>query len=397
MKKIFTLLAGLLLIVSCSDQQQPVSSNDSTSIKADSITTTDSNGAMHSQVIEMNKSLCDIADFISGRIHFNNATLHDSLMSNPDRKKYAASADKKWKQYDSIRMQQLKKWSREELSFLQSKSFNAFYPFSGPDALHAGLFFPNADTIMMIGLEPVGSVPFLDSLPDDTLSNYFSSLNNSLYAILNFSFFRTKAMKKDLKSEEVNGTTPLILIFLNRLGYKLSDVTPVEIDKNGQLIKRDRKTKGIPGMQYTYTDSSQTKKHVLFYFSCDISDPGLERNIFFYNYLARQKPYFTYLKSASYLMHYKSFSKIRDLILKNSIGVLQDDSGIPHHFFENEKWKYQLYGNYTGVINLFKSEYQNDLDSLYKVPQQKIKPLNFGIGYKWHKGESNLVLYQKLK
>ena len=108
-----------------------------------------------------------------------------------------------------------------------------FYPFSGPDILHGNCLFPNADTTIMIGLEPVGSAPFLQKNTSDTLSTYFRSVNSSLYAILNFSFFRTAAMKKDLRSE-VNGTTPVMMIFLERTGNRVLEVKPLHINEIGR-------------------------------------------------------------------------------------------------------------------------------------------------------------------
>jgi hypothetical protein len=48
--------------------------------------------------------------------------------------------------------------------YLSDKYDPMLYMFSGPDFLYATLFFPNAATYVLAGLEPVGQIPDLTSL-----------------------------------------------------------------------------------------------------------------------------------------------------------------------------------------------------------------------------------------
>jgi hypothetical protein len=342
-----------------------------------------------------NRIFNDVARYIAGMSAETNCALDSTLLKNTDWKQYATNAEKKWHEFDSTRIQVLRKWSAEELGTINKKGLNLFYPFSGPDVLHANCFFANADTTVMVGLEPVGTAPFVNGTEQDTLSKYFRTVNNSLYAILNFSFFRTVAMKADLRNEQVNGTTQLMMIFLARTGNRVLDVKPIHIDTNGTIAANEsEKNYKMPGVEITYCNADTNFLSRVFYFSCDLSNGGIDGTIKpFYVFLDKLPKHSTYLKSASYLMHDKYFSVIRDLVINKSDVVLQDDSGIPHKYFTN--YSHTYYGVYTGVIGLFKGCGQKDLDSLYKLPASEPKPLGFGIGYKWHKGESNLVLYKK--
>jgi hypothetical protein len=90
-------------------------------------------------------------------------------------------------------------------------------------------------------------------------------------------------------------------------------------------------------------------------------------------------------------MHKAYFSQIRKIILDQSYSILEDDSGIPLKFFKPDKWDIKLYGKYVGPIKLFETHFQDDLDSLYNIPN-KVKPLPFGIGYQFRYGQSNLLL-----
>ena len=46
----------------------------------------------------------------------------------------------------------------------------------------------------------------------------------------------------------------------------------------------------------------------------------------------------TFIKSASYLMHYRSFTDIRNIILSKSLTIFQDDTGIPYKYFSDSDW-----------------------------------------------------------
>ena len=88
-------------------------------------------------------------------------------------------------------------------------------------------------------------------------------------------------------------------------------------------------------------------------------------------------------------MHESYFSQIKDHLLASSSAIIQDDSGIPLRFFDRSLWNLTPYGNYETPTDLFKRYHQNDLAKIFR---SKAKPLPFGTGYRWRKGQSNLLL-----
>jgi hypothetical protein len=132
---------------------------------------------------------------------------------------------------------------------------------------------------------------------------------------------------------------------------------------------------------------NQTK--TIYYFSSDLSNGGFDPTGFG-TWIAQQPKGSAYLKAASFLMHNDWFSKVRDHLLTHSEQIIQDDSGIPYRHLDPATWNATLYGVYTGPIDLFKDSFQGDLVQAY---QSDKKPLNFGTGYKWRKGESNLMRF----
>jgi hypothetical protein len=79
---------------------------------------------------------------------------------------------------------------------------------------------------------------------------------------------------------------------------------------------------------------------------------------------------------------------VRKLLLNNSATIVQDDSGIPLTYFEATKWRVQAFAHYAGPISMFANFYQPA--ELF----QSASPLEFGIGYRWRKNESNLLVAQ---
>ena len=342
---------------------------------------------------KINDTLNSFAQIIAGNADSNNIFI--DVIKSEVYKNFSLPFSQRWKLFDSTRINKLKSFSNNELSHEILNNDILFYPFSGPDILYPDLFFNNSSKFILIGLEPIGTLPSL--IDKKSLNKYFSTINKSLNAILKFSFFRTVSMSKDLKNEDVDGTIHLLFLFLNRMGNSIISAKPITVDSSGNIVfynsfenlkSANIKTKGI---QIKFL-SPEKKVKELNYFSLDASDDGLKSNVSFRKYLYLLSNFNTYLKGASYLLHHSNFSIIRNTILDNSKSVTQDDSGIAYKYFikSKKKWSFKLYGNYTKPIKLFSHFYQNDLDSLYV--KQGSKPLGFGIGYNFNDQNSNFFI-----
>lgn len=301
---------------------------------------------------------------------------------------YAQKLDGNWNYLERVRLNAMRLWGNTELTGLRDKTSTVFYPFSGPDALYADTLFPSSKVLLMAGLEPVGTMPDLAKLQQDgKLGPYLAQVKTSLFTILAASFFKTKDMKNDFNNQLVDGLMPAIIVFLAREGYPINGIQYVVLDHDGALHPHGE-TSGAPGVQITYGDG-----RTLLYFQTDLGDDGLKSNPGFVRLMHRFAPGITYLKAASYLLYDDYFSTIRDAILDNSVGVVEDDSGIPFKDFKPVQWDVVPYGNYTGPIDLFKDKYQPDLTDFYaKTPHQ---PLTFGSGYKFVASKSSLLVVKK--
>jgi hypothetical protein len=396
------LIGYCALIFACACDSSPKENSieaDSTATVVDSLIVKPEK--IDSTIIEANYQVNDtlntIAQIIGGSLN-NETKVYDYLIKNKDYLNFSNSFNTRWKKYDTTRIQKLKAFQSNVLSRNVQPTKTLFYPFSGPDILYAHTFFPDVEHYIMIGLEPVGTLPKFTNNPEDSIANYFNKINSSLNAILKFSFFRTESMSKDLKNEEVDGTLHLLLLFLNRTGNSIVSAKPVSVDSAGilfeksnfmELKKANLRTKGV-SIEFV-TPQNQLKK--VTYFSLNAANDGLSKNKGFVAYLNQQSNFNTYLKGASYLLHSANFSIIRNIILNGAKTVIQDDSGIAFRYFDKSKWDFKFFGDYVKPISLFSKNYQKDLDSVWH--QQGSEKIGFGIGYNFKDNNSNLLIATK--
>jgi hypothetical protein len=391
-------LVLLLLLAGCSSNENKnqsagtISKKDS--IAPDSLVEKNT----EAKITPVNDTLNTIAKLIAGTYTAGN--IYEAVTTNKNYIDFSGSFSKRWDDFDSTRIRKLNEFRNQELKGEIKPEKTIFYPFSGPDILYASLFFPDAEKFILIGLEPVGTLPKFNKQEGDSLKEYYNKLNTSLNAILKFSFFRTESMSKDLKNTEVDGTVHLLFLFLSRTGNSIVSAKPITIDSMGnkaylpsfEKLKTGKfKSKGVEII--FNTPDNKTKE--LNYYSLNIADDGLRNNGGFKIYLQNLKDFNTYLKGASYLLHKTYFSFVRNVILNGASTIVQDDSGIAFKYFEKSKasWSYKLFGNYTKPISLFKNSFQKDLDSLYR--QKGSSALGFGIGYNFKDKNSNLMIAKR--
>lgn len=309
---------------------------------------------------------------------------------------HARNFDALFAREESNSLSKIRAFSQERMP---DKHPTLLYFFSGPDFLYANAFFPTATTYVLGALEPIGAVPQLTGLSGWTVDATLRNVEASLGTVLNYSFFITKNMKEQLNEGPVYGVLPILYVFLARSGMTIHDVALVGIDRDGNLLTgadTDGKKKinaASSGVRIIFSDSDGHRR-TLYYFVTNLADGSIEYGGFI-PFCAKLGPADAFLKSASYLMHKSAgFDKVRAFLLNQSSTILQDDSGIPFNFFDSKKWKFQAFGHYDGPLSIFGTPYQQQMAELFR--KGSAIPIDFGVGYRWKKNESNLLLAQKI-
>jgi len=213
--------------------------------------------------IAENPQLDDLCSIISG-IKPSEKNEYSAVTNNKNWISFSSNLTSRFNKLDSSRISKIKAWRDKEIEELSKKSTTIFYPFSGPDFLNAFTFFPYQETIYMFALEAPGQLPNIKDLENDT--SYFSSIDKSLWSILNFSFFRTNSMKVDLKARDLNGAVHLISLFVKKTGNKILDIKPIDLDEQGKIIsKKDSSKCFAKAIQIVYLNHVTNKNSEIFY------------------------------------------------------------------------------------------------------------------------------------
>ena len=256
----------------------------------------------------------DTARFLAGLPPAPDSPLA-ALAKSPEWAQHARFFDAIFAREDANTLSKVRTFSKEHLP---QQHDTMLYMFSGPDFLYATSFFPSASTYVLAGLEPVGAVPQLTSLPRGAVDASLHNIEGSLASILNLSFFITKNMKTQLTAGPVYGTLPILYVFLARTGKTVHEVSLVNVDGQGNVVaaeepgtkQRAATQSAAKGVKIVFSDGSGPRQ-TLYYFSTDLSDGGVKSSGFL-EFCAKFGVADSFIKSASYLLHSGGFSRVRD-------------------------------------------------------------------------------------
>ena len=339
----------------------------------------------------------DIGRFLAGLPARDGSPLA-ALESDSVWKEHAGRLDQLWEKTQKARMAQMRDFHKAALSGGSLDKAKVFYPFSGPDVLTLLTFFPDHDDYIMAALEPPGTVPPAGEFKAEILGDQLAGLQGTLNSLLGRSFFITREMDRQLRGQVTDGVLPVMLVQLVRMKKQVLRWQSAGIDEEGRLILRhDSAPRAAFGRNRSVLleikDEDTGRKQRLLYVSLNLDNAHIGTNSGFKKFVEGLGPVDTLLKSTSYMPHHNNFSIIRDLILAQSVSVVQDDTGVPFRMFDAAKWQVDLYGTYDKPYGSFAYMVQKDLQEAYK--SEAVKPLSFRIGYGYGRVPSNLQVARR--
>lgn len=315
----------------------------------------------------------DVGLFLAGKPVRRGAIL-SRLQQTVEYQEHQREIGRIWRESGRQRIRLMEAWSAGEVTPMVGGGGTVYYPFGGPDLLHVSGMFSQARNYALMGLEPVGEVPALESLPPGEVLAALPAFRQSVKTQLLVGYFVTKDMKSDLERSALRGVTPILLGTVALMGGEVESVNAISAGGN-------------PGVEIQYYDGGGMR-HTAYYVAGDLSNGGFKGG--YGQWLAGLGGKATYFKAASYLMWDDRFSQAREFFLSQSRAVLQDDSGIPFRFFAPGTWDCRFYGTYEQPIELFTQYQQVDLRQAFEEGTQG--PLTFGSGYHANYDNANLLL-----
>jgi hypothetical protein len=321
------------------------------------------------------------------------------LQETPAIKEFMAAMDKSWAGLEAGRLKPMREWAAAELAAARPATKTLFYPFGGPDFLTAFELFPDAETFVLLGLEFVGRLPDVAAFTPARAAGYARAVQAALSDFFKKSYFITHNMDATLGRDQVDGVLPVLCLFLERTGNRILAVKRCLFLDTGEMLEgaftvpaRRRRPYGV---KIEFQPGAGGPAKSLYYFSCDLADAAFKVESALYKLLDATPYETTFVKSASYLMHYTTFTQIRNLVLTKSRYVLQDDTGIPYRYFKPETWLTRLYGEYVKPVKDFSGVEQEDLKAAYADPASDVRKLPFHLGYHWGSNKDSYQYFER--
>jgi hypothetical protein len=337
--------------------------------------------------------LQDTALYLAGKKPALLSSLHKLASSSREYSVYSSEMARYQKFYSTNTMRHIEEWRVKNLSSDAIALTTCFYPFAGPDLVNAVMFYPDARTYVLIGLETGGCVPDLKSMNSATLKKGRDMMVRGLQTLVRLNFYRTLSMADDLEKSPFNGTIPHILVHAVWLGLTPVRAWSVEAATNGQLLLHPLKPGVIFGnVAIDFKDRNGKEKRVI-YLKLNLEDWSLASRTSWKKYLEGLASCAGILKASSYLPPRPGFNTITRLCLKIMDVIVQDDSGIPLRSFGKE-WDVKFFGSYHGPHRLFPSYGQPDLLQAYDNLQPQ--PLKFHYSYDRSDNSRNMMVCRRL-
>jgi hypothetical protein len=236
-------------------------------------------------------------------------------------------------------------------------------------------------------LEPIGNFKNIEQNIDnaavtDALKSAFSSYFKKGY-------FITSEMMTQLSNKNIRGVLYLILAALSKSGYVIRNISDLSINTEGDSVERQ---KGMPDcikIEFSPKDDKNIVKNV-YYVRTELTNGN--RNLSSITKFVEKFRFITFVKSASYVLHNKSASKLKEFIISCGGAIVQDDTGIPFKCLSEKKWNIIAFGTYIKpTLPVFNGYAQPDLAIFYKNNKKTDIPFYFGYGTSSNTARSHFI------
>ncbi|HVJ64263.1 MAG TPA: hypothetical protein VM901_03310 [Bdellovibrionota bacterium] len=262
----------------------------------------------------------------------------------------------------------------------KSETKSLYYPFGGPDVIYPLAFFPRVTTLVLVGIEPIGTLPSLEVARSP---GYQASIKSMMDIYLGSTFYRTQDMREEAKEDPERATWAKMMAAIALLDLKITATSTGTLDELG-LWKDDATTPAAkrnplsPRGVVFYCErgfGKSTEQVSIYYFQQNLGEydrgalTSLVKATPFRNFMARFRGNYTsFLKAASYLSHDTQTFKTSNELVFGANRILQSPSGVPFSEFvaRREAWHLTLFGEYQVPSDTFSEHPQVDLKEAYR-------------------------------
>ena len=298
---------------------------------------------------------------------------------------HAPAMEALWSEVESRHLAAMGTWAEGALGGVGNAELPVFYPFGGPDLPSVQQFFPDASAFVLVGLEPPGSLPLLDTIAPESLAGELERLRSGFENLAEKGYFVAKHMESDFSATHLDGFLPVLYISLARSGHVPTAVQFFDLADDGTTTALETVTSDTArSVKIVFESlgedgSPQGDPRKLYYFAQDLSNQGLAESPGFGRFVEALGPQNVYMKAAMYLPHTDDFSDFNTLVMDKAQTLLQEDSGIPMRQIDGDRFDVTLFGVYEATLPNYREYFQPDLRDAYAAAGPELLP--FEIGY----------------
>lgn len=272
---------------------------------------------------------------------------------------------------------EIDRFLQEQLSEVYDNARHIIYFFGGADFSYPDLFFPNMETLILVGAEPCGSFPDVYRyLEEGTLTERMSDIG-ALYGLMPFgSYYITET----LETSKWSNITTLLAISIALSNYQIVSFASISINGQGEIASSNN-DEGRQGIHLVYKKHNEDRDRHVFYLSYRITPDDFCGDL--EQFIKKQAIDTAFYKATSFVTH--ALEIPNKIVLEQVKYIVQDDTGIPFRMFDHNFFDVHLFGIYarpyfsTQPIPLYWGV-QSDLlsaysSSIYRSHSQKAKDL----------------------
>jgi hypothetical protein len=134
-----------------------------------------------------------------------------------------------WARLDAGQVAAMTAWRKAELSQSCPAGRTLLYPFSGPDFFNAYWLFPRCETFVMFGLEHIGEVPNVEAMNEGAILRLLADVRTAMTSFLARNYFITGSMAKELRTSQLHGVLPVLMLSMALTGVDIVRIVPLEL------------------------------------------------------------------------------------------------------------------------------------------------------------------------
>ena len=257
------------------------------------------------------------------------------LLATTTWRDYEAESRSRWTAAKASKWDPVRRWAGTELKETTTGCQTLLHPFGGTDFLPAYLMFPLCEGYVLVGGDPVGQMPTFTEATALQVARMADEIKRSFPEV----FAPGAAPTRRAASQVRPGALRLLLVQLARLDARIVHASRFDLASNGHPLEAIpiRGGNARPAALSLTFEVPGLRPQSLVYLPADLDDGAMKRKPGVWTFLRLQAPFTTLLAPAAD-MSGEGATILRDLILDQSRGILQDRPAIPARLLGPGRW-----------------------------------------------------------